>query len=137
MSDHHDHTLRVRYAETDQMGWVYHSHYLTWFEVGRTEFIRSRGLPYREIEGRGYLLPLVEAGLRLRLASRYDDVLVVRTRIDSIESRRVVFAYEIRRDEEPLASGNSSHVCTDVSTGKAVVIPRWIRELLSGDRPSD
>jgi acyl-CoA thioester hydrolase len=127
-----DHTIRVRYAETDQMGWVYHSHYLTWFEIGRTEFIRSRGVPYRDIEARGYLLPLVEASLRLRRPARYDDLLTIRTRVAEMASRRIVFGYEILREAELLASGTSTHVCTSVATGRAVTIPKWIRELLQG-----
>ena len=128
-----NHTIRVRYAETDQMGWVYHSHYLTWFEIGRTEFIRSRGLPYREIERRGYFLPLVEATLRLRRPARYDDLLTIATKIGSMASRRIVFDYEILRDGDLISRGTSTHVCTLAATGRAVTIPDAIRERLAGD----
>lgn len=131
MEDFVDHTFRVRYAETDQMGWVYHSHYLTWFEMGRTEFIRSCGMPYREIEKKGNLLPLVKATLQLRQPARYDDLLTVRTRVASMASRQIIFGYEILRDGEILSSGTSTHLCADVSTGRAMTIPQWIRELLT------
>jgi acyl-CoA thioester hydrolase len=130
MGDIVDHVFRVRYAETDQMGWVYHSHYLTWFEMGRTEFIRDRGVPYREIEKRGYFLPLVKATLELRQPARYDDLLTVRTGIASLASRQIVFGYEILREGETISVGTSTHLCTDASTGRAVIIPDWIRELL-------
>jgi acyl-CoA thioester hydrolase len=132
MRDFVDHAFRVRYAETDQMGWVYHSHYLTWFERGRTEFIRDCGLPYREIEKKGYLLPLVRATLQIRQPARYDDLLTVRTRVASLASRQIVFGYEILRDGEVLSSGTSTHLCAETSTGRAMTIPPWIRELLAG-----
>ncbi|MBD3335211.1 MAG: YbgC/FadM family acyl-CoA thioesterase [Candidatus Eisenbacteria bacterium] len=134
MSPTWDHPIRVRYAEVDQMGWVYHSHYLTWFEVGRTELIRNLGKPYRDIEAGGFLLPLTEATLRLRRPARYDDALVIRTTVASVATRRVVFRYEILNDGDCGASGTSTHICTGARSGKATVLPEWLRNLLRGNQ---
>jgi acyl-CoA thioester hydrolase len=117
------HELRVRYQETDQMGVVYHANYLNWFEIGRTEWIRSRGMTYEELEKRGLLLPLTDAEIKFRLPARYDDQLAVYTKMIEYSNVRVKFASEIRRQthvkapdqaEEPLGellvSGETRHV---------------------------
>ena len=130
MSKHWEHSIRVRYAETDQMGWVYHSHYLTWFEVGRTEYMRSRGVPYRQIEEKGLQLPLVKADFRLKNPARYDDQLVVKTTVAGMASRQVVFSYEITRNDLTLATGSTTHLCLDVSQGHAITFPDWLKESL-------
>ena len=93
--------LRVRYAETDQMGVAYHSHYLVWCEVGRTDLIRSLGSPYRELEAEGVALAVVDVAVRYHSAARYDDLVRVETRIGQVRSRSVSFDYRIVR-EEPL-----------------------------------
>ncbi len=125
--------LRVRYAETDRMGIVYNAHYLTWFEVGRTEFMRALGTPYRVIEERGYNLPMVEAHLRIRQPLRYDDLLVVLTWLGRLRSRVVEFRYEIRdQAERVVATGSTTHASVESSSGKTVVVPDWLRDLLLG-----
>jgi acyl-CoA thioester hydrolase len=91
------HDLRVRYQETDQMGVVYHANYLNWFEIGRTEWIRARGMTYEELEKRGLLLPLTDAEIKFRLPARYDDQLTIYTKMIEYSSVRVKFASEIRR----------------------------------------
>ena len=96
----HRHTLRVRYAETDQMGVVYHVHYLNWFEIGRTELIRDLGMPYRSIEAKGLLLPVLEVSAAYRQPARYDDRIAIYTRIGDFTNVRLEFAYEIRRLDE-------------------------------------
>ena len=96
----HRHTLRVRYAETDQMGVVYHVHYLNWFEIGRTELIRDLGMPYRSIEAKGLLLPVLEVSAAYRQPARYDDRIAIYTRIVDFTNVRLEFAYEIRRLDE-------------------------------------
>lgn len=108
--------LRVRYAETDQMGVAYYANYLTWFEVGRTEWIRAV-VPYREIEARGLLLPVLEARCRYLAPARYDDALVVRTALTRWGPVRLAFAYEIRRADnaQPIAEGETEHVWVDRS----------------------
>jgi acyl-CoA thioester hydrolase len=92
-------TFRVRYAETDQMGVVYHAHYLVWCEIGRTELMRSHGLPYAELERAGVLLAVADASIRYARAARYDDTIRVRTRIERVQSRTITFGYTIERIE--------------------------------------
>ena len=108
--------IRVRYAETDQMGVVYYSNYLVWFEVGRTEFCRQRSLPYRDFERefQAYLA-VAEAQCRYLTPARYDDVLIIRTRVDSFRKRTISFQYEIVNKESGLvvASGRTLHVLLD------------------------
>jgi acyl-CoA thioester hydrolase len=91
------HRIRVRYQETDQMGVVYHTNYLNWCELGRTELIRELGYPYREIESKGLILPVVEAEMKYRLPARYDDEIDIYTRVSSYTNVRMEFCYEIRR----------------------------------------
>ena len=92
-------TVRVRYVETDQMGFAHHSHYFAWFEVGRTDFIRALGTSYAQLERDGLLLAIGEATVRYLHAARYDEVLVVRTWLERVQSRSVTFAYEVVRTE--------------------------------------
>lgn len=108
-------TIRVRYAETDQMQVVYHTNYLTWFEVGRTELIRELGFPYRRFEEYGYILPLNEANLKFRSPARYDDEILIRTKISLCTGIRLVFTYEIRRKEDGqlLVTGETHHAWTN------------------------
>ncbi|HUH13472.1 MAG TPA: thioesterase family protein [Longimicrobiales bacterium] len=91
-------SFRVRYSETDQMGVVYHSHYLVWCEIGRTDFIRRLGTSYAELERRGVRLAVVEARLRYGAAARYDEMIRVRTRLTRVQSRTLEFAYEIETE---------------------------------------
>lgn len=108
-------TLRVRYSETDQMGVVYHANYLSWFEVGRTELIRELGFPYRRFEDLGYLLPLNEANVKYKSPARYDEEIIVRTRISLCTGVRLVFSYEILRkeDRQTLVTGETRHAWTN------------------------
>lgn len=90
--------FRVRYPEVDRMGVAHHTHYLVWFELGRTELMRSAGFAYGEVEDRlGVLFPVVEAGVRYRQPARYDEELEVRTRVATIGGPRVRFEYHIVR----------------------------------------
>jgi YbgC/YbaW family acyl-CoA thioester hydrolase len=89
--------IRVRYAETDQMGVAYHANYLVWCEVGRTEFIRQLGVSYAEMEAAGVKLAVADAHLRYRAAARYDDEITITTRLTSARSRMVAFAYRLTR----------------------------------------
>ncbi|OXM84275.1 acyl-CoA thioesterase [Paenibacillus rigui] len=105
-----EHTLRVRYQETDQMGVVYHANYLNWFEIGRTELIRSLGMPYQVIEAKGLLLPVIEAELKFRMPAKYDDLIAIRTRVEEYTNVRLHFSSEIVRGQEVLVSGGTKHV---------------------------
>lgn len=91
--------VRVRYVETDQMGVAHHSNYFAWFEVGRTDFIRILGTSYAQLERDGLLLAIGEAQVRYLQAAHYDDVLLVNTRLERVQSRSVTFAYEVVRVE--------------------------------------
>ncbi|MDF2922996.1 MAG: thioesterase [Paenibacillaceae bacterium] len=107
------HIVRVRYAETDQMGVVYHSRYLDWFEIGRTEMLRGCGMSYGKLEEeQGLLLPVVDVSVQYRKPARYDDEIVIHTCVKDYGSVRLEFTYEIRRrcDEELLATGTTRHM---------------------------
>jgi acyl-CoA thioester hydrolase len=96
----HRTALRVRYAETDQMGVVYHANYLVWCEVGRTEFLRSAGTSYADLERRGVTLAVAEASLRFHASATYDDRILVETSVSEVRSRAIAFAYVISRASE-------------------------------------
>ncbi|WP_124726927.1 acyl-CoA thioesterase [Staphylospora marina] len=107
--------LRVRYQETDQMGVVYHSNYLIWFEVGRTDWIRQFGHSYREFEEKGLLLPVVEVYCKYIRPARYDDEVIVRTRLGEFGGSKLEFRYEVNRkqDGQLLVTGRSVHLWVD------------------------
>jgi acyl-CoA thioester hydrolase len=90
--------IRVRYAETDQMGFAYHPNYLIWCEVGRTDFIRELGTTYAELERSGLLLAVAEVEVRYALAARYDDVIRIDTWIERVQSRALTFGYALERE---------------------------------------
>lgn len=113
--------IRTRYAETDQMGFVYHSHFFAYFEIGRCELVRDCGFPYTELEAHGILMPLRECGARFRLAARYDDLLAIGTRVELLTGVRLRFGYEVHRIADSaatlLATGFTDHLFID-RTGK-------------------
>ena len=114
--------IRVRYAETDMMGVVHHATYPVWFEVGRTELMERLGLPYTEVEARGYYLMLSGLNVEYRRAARYGDTLTLHTRLTELRSRTMTFTYEVTRmgaggmgagEAELLATGETRHIATD------------------------
>jgi len=133
----HDIQFRVRYGETDRMGVVYHAEYLAWCEMGRTEYIRSRGMSYADMERRGVPLVVAQASIRYHAPARYDDMIRVSTVLSELGSRGLTFDYVITNADsgQRLASASTTLVASD-ATGKAVTIPGDIRTLLgrSGDR---
>jgi acyl-CoA thioester hydrolase len=117
--------LRVRYAETDQMGIVYHSNHFIWFEVGRVELMRQLGFSYREMEsGDNCFFAVAEANCRYRAPIRYDEEVIVRTRLLNVRESVVHFGYELRRAEDNalLAEGETTHIATDANM-KITAIP--------------
>ncbi|KXG74929.1 acyl-CoA thioesterase [Thermotalea metallivorans] len=112
-----DAVVRVRYEETDQMGVVYNGNYYTWFEVGRSEFFRSLGYTYAQMEREGVILPVIESGCTYKVPAKYDDEVVIRTRIKNLKGVRLEFAYEVIRKEdgELLALGKTVHAFVDKS----------------------
>ncbi|MDX6443155.1 MAG: acyl-CoA thioester hydrolase [Blastocatellia bacterium] len=128
----HEALLRVRYAETDKMGVVYHSNYLVWFEIGRTEFCRARGFSYREMEeNENAFLVVAESYCRYKAPAYYDDVLIVRTHITELRRRSLRFGYEIVRESDAvvIAEGETGHVVTD-SNGRVRSMPPGFAEML-------
>ena len=106
-------TLRVRYAETDAMGIVYHTNYIVWFEVGRGEYMRQRGGTYRGCEDQGVYLPVIEVDARFIAPARYDDEVVVRTSVEEVRSRSVTLYYEVLMKDtgQLLVTGHTKHLC--------------------------
>lgn len=105
--------VRVRYAETDQMGVVYYANYFVWMEVGRVEFCKARGFSYKEMEERdGVMLAVAEASCRYSSAARFDEEVVVKTWIAEVSSRMLTFGYELRAaaDGRKIATGETRHV---------------------------
>ena len=125
-------TVRVRYAETDQMGVVYYANYLVWFEIGRTDWLRETGWSYREIERDGLMLPVIEAHCEYRQGAKYDDELEIRTRARLKSPVRVQFDYQIvrRSDDTEIADGYTVHVALD-RQGRPVRLPARVKELLA------
>ena len=128
----HSHTtIRVRYAETDQMQVVYYANYFVWFEVGRGELLRSLGSTYRALEESGFLLPVIRANCRYRRPARYDDELTIRTQVRLMSAARLRFEYEVHRpsDEVLTATGCTTHAVIN-QKGKPTALPLAIREAL-------
>lgn len=127
----HETSVRVRYGEVDRMGFVYHANYLPYFEIGRTEFLRSRGNTYRALEESGTLLVVVDAGLRFLRPAGYDDALLVRTRLAELAGVRMRFEYEVSRpaDGTRIATGHTTLAATDLK-GRPIRIPSPVRSLL-------
>ena len=120
--------VRVRYAETDQMGVVYHANYLVWFEVGRVEFIRQIGLDYRSMEAEeGALIAVIEARARYKAPARYDDELTVQTRLSSVRGSVVRFTYQVLRaaDRVLLCEGETVHMVIGRDMRRHAMPPRY------------
>ena len=121
--------LRVRYAETDQMGMVYHSNHFIWFEVGRVELLRQMGFSYRDMESKdNCFIAVVEATCRYRAPVRYDEEVLVRTRLKSARDSMVHFGYELVRlsDGALLAEGETTHIVTDAQMKIAVLPDKYL-----------
>jgi acyl-CoA thioester hydrolase len=124
-------TLRVRYAETDAMGIVYHTNYIVWFEVGRGEYMRQQGGDYARWEAEGYYLPVIEVQARYLAPARYGDLVTVRAWVEQVRSRQVTFGYEVVMAEtgQLLATGWTKHICVD-REGTIRTIPQEVRQML-------
>jgi acyl-CoA thioester hydrolase len=100
--------VRTRYAETDQMGYIYHGNFFAYFEIGRCELVRAIGMTYADLEAHGILMPLRECGARFRLAAKYDDLLAIGTRVEVLTGVRIRFGYEVHR----ILDGAATHLAT-------------------------
>jgi len=122
-------TVRVRYAETDQMGVVYHANYLVWFEVGRVEFLRQLGFSYKDMELQdGCHIAVVDARCRYKAPARYDDEVIVRTHLKNVRESLVHFGYELMRasDGTLLAEGETTHVVIDRDMKKRPIPEKYM-----------
>lgn len=133
MAKPHELPIRVRYSETDQMGIVHHSSYLIYLEEGRTALMRDLGFPYDEVERRGLGMAVRRVDVRYRVAARYGDVLVVRTRVERFRGASILYGYELVResDSEVLATGSAEVACLALREGfRPTPIPDDIRSAL-------
>ena len=130
----HKTTIRVIYGDTDTMGVVYHANYLRWFEIGRTELFRHMGLPYREIESRGLMLPVSEVNCKYHVPAKYDDVLVIEARLNIGFRAGMQFDYTIASEDGAVVhtTGYTRHAFVN-TRGKVVRPPDFIRELIRND----
>jgi len=129
---YNDARVRVRYAETDQMGVVYHANYLVWFEVGRVELLRSMGFDYKRMEAEdGIAIAVVEASARYKAPARYDDELIVRTRVRAARGVIIKFAYEVLRvaDDVLLCEGETTHIVVNREMKKAALPEKYVKAM--------
>jgi acyl-CoA thioester hydrolase len=124
--------LRVRYAETDQMGVVYHANHFIWFEVGRVELMRQLGFSYRDMErDHGCFIAVVDARCRYKAPARYDEEIIVRTHLKNVRESIVHFGYELLRagDGELLAEGETTHIVIDTKMKTTPMPPGYLKAL--------
>jgi acyl-CoA thioester hydrolase len=136
MSDPHEHkhkhmrehelSIRVRYAETDRMGLLHHANYFVYFEMGRTELLRQRGLTYREVEDAGHLMVIVEVGCKFKRPAFYDDLLTLKTSVAKVTHVKIVHHYQLCREGVLLAEGQTTLACVD-RDGKPQPLPDILR----------
>ncbi|WP_396166175.1 acyl-CoA thioesterase [Flavobacterium sp.] len=125
-------TVRVRYAETDQMGVVYHGNYAQYFEMGRVEWLRNFGVSYKWMEDNGVMLPVVSLEMNYKKPARYDDILLVKTILKSQTSVKIEFDYEIYNEQNQLlTTGYSMLVFVDMKTGRPIVPPKYVSDKIN------
>ncbi len=125
----HEVEVRVRYGETDQMGVVYHGSYVPYFEIGRVEWLRNKGVSYKSLEESGIALPIVSMHLNYKKPARYDDLLTVNTKLKKYSGVKIEFDCEIRNEnEELLTTAHFILVFLDIKNGKPILPPQlfWI-----------
>ncbi|WP_353148549.1 thioesterase family protein [Flavobacterium sp.] len=125
----HEFYVRVRYAETDQMGVVYHGNYAQYFEMGRVEWLRNLGISYKWMEENGVMLPVVSLELNYKKPARYDDVLRIKTILKSQSTVKIEFDYEIFNEQNQLlTTGYSMLVFVDMKTGRPIIPPKYLSD---------
>lgn len=124
--------MKVRYAETDAQGVVYHGSYVVWFEVGRTEYCDAAGYPYARMESEGVNIVVSDLAARFRRPARYGDTVRVETRLAALRSRGCTFAYRVLlADGNVAVEGETVHLFVDRATGRPTAVPEPVREALS------
>ena len=133
----HKTTCRVRYSDTDKMGFVYNANYFRWFEVGRSEMLRAMGISYKSVESKGFYLPVSEMYCKFNSPSQYDDILLIETSIDKRYRAGMKFDYQIfsENGENLLATGYTKHACVD-SGGRVVRPPKFLLNIIAGQSDS-
>ena len=128
-----DVVVRVRYAETDQMGVAHHGSYVVWFEVGRSAYCRAKGFSYRELEEGGHRLVVVDLRARYKGSVKYDDLIVVRTHLRDLKTRMVTFGYRILKKEtqEVLVQGETRHLCLNKKGNPCSMPEKFLKRLRS------
>ena len=130
--NYHQIEIRVRYSETDQMRVVYHGNYAQYFEVGRVEWLRNKGVSYKWMEDNGIMLPVVSLTMNYKKPARYDELLTLKTILKKQTSVKIEFDYELYNEGgELLTTGNSVLVFVDMKTGRPIAPPLYILELLN------
>ena len=130
--NYHQVQIRVRYSETDQMRVVYHGNYAQYFEVGRVEWLRNKGVSYKWMEDNGIMLPVVSLTMNYKKSAQYDELLTLKTILKKQTSVRIEFDYELYNEkEELLTTGNSVLVFVDMKTGRPIAPPLYLLELLN------
>ena len=128
----HQIQVRVRYSETDQMSVVYHGNYVPYFEMGRVEWLRNKGISYKSLEESGIALPIVSMTINYKKPARYDDLLTVITKFKGHSSVKVEFDCEIRNENnELLTTAHFLLVFVDVNLGKAIQPPQYILDIMN------
>ena len=122
--------FRVRYAETDQMGYVYYGNYAMYYEVGRVEALRQLGFVYRELEAQGVMMPVIESNFRYLKPARYDELLTVEVTIPKMPTAKIIFKYKVMNEAgELINSGETTLVFIEIASGKPKRIPGILKEL--------
>jgi acyl-CoA thioester hydrolase len=130
--NYHQTQFRVRYSETDQMRVVYHGNYAQYFEVGRVEWLRNKGVSYKWMEENGIMLPVVSLTMNYKKPARYDELLTLKTILKKQTTVKIEFDYELYSESgELLTTGNSILVFVDMKTGRPIVPPTYVFELLN------
>ena len=129
--EYHQIQIRVRYSETDQMRVVYHGNYAQYFEMGRVEWLRNKGVSYKWMEDSGIMLPVVSLTMNYKKPARYDDLLTLKTTLKNQSTVKIEFDYELYNEaQELLTTGSSILVFVDMKTGRPIAPPTYILELL-------
>ena len=132
MMKEHKVEVRVRYGETDQMGVVYHGSYVPYFEIGRVEWLRNKGVSYKDMEQNGIALPIVSMHLNYKKPAKYDDLLTIHTKLKSYSGVKIEFDCEIRNvNEELLTTAHFILVFVDVNSGKPTTPPQYILDIIN------
>lgn len=132
MTRSHETQIRVRYQETDNMGVVYYSNYLVWFEIARTEYFRALGLVYRELEKKGFYLMVASVSCQYKSPAKYDDMVNIKACVPELKNSSLRFEYSLTVGDRLIAKGESVHVFTN-ENGRPVRIPEEVRSLYRKD----